>query len=105
MGVVVLNCFFSLPLQTLFLAKVYTHHHAQPLRFLAKFCVYIYINKSKHMVAGLMIWAVIGVLYILSKTDTAFKNIWTWVGTFLMVVFGILLLGFIGDSVKKWWKK
>ena len=52
-----------------------------------------------------MIWAVIGVLYILSKTDTAFKNIWTWVGTFLMVVFGILLLGFIGDSVKKWWKK
>jgi len=57
------------------------------------------------MVAGLMIWAVIGVLYILSKTDTAFKNIWTWVGTFLTVVFGILLLGFIGDSVKKWWKK
>jgi len=56
------------------------------------------------MIAGLMIWAVIIVLYILSKTDTAFKNVFNWIAMFLAIVFIVLSFGFVTDSVKKWLK-
>ena len=51
-----------------------------------------------------MIWVVIIVLYILSKTDTAFKNVFNWIAMFLAIVFIVLSFGFVTDSVKKWLK-
>ena len=57
------------------------------------------------MIEGLMIWAVIIVIYLLSKTNSAFKNIWSWIGMFLMCVLIVLSFGYVSDSVKKWWKE
>ena len=46
----------------------------------------------------------LGVLYLL-RHRTPFDTIWAIVKIVFTVIFAILLIGFVSNSVKSWWKK
>jgi len=46
----------------------------------------------------------IGVTYLL-RHRKPFDTIWAFVSAFFMILLFILMLGFIGNGIKNWWKK
>ena len=61
--------------------------------------------EQKQMFESLLLWGVIGLLYLLRNTHPLFKGIWKILRMFFIVLLATLTVNYAKDKVKEWWDK
>ena len=54
---------------------------------------------------SILLFVIIGVLYLLHNTNTFFRVIWKVVATFFIVLFATLMANYVKKEIKEWWNK
>lgn len=54
---------------------------------------------------SILLFILIGVLYLLRNTNVFFKVLWKVIATFFIVLFATLMASYIKKELKEWWKK
>jgi hypothetical protein len=61
--------------------------------------------EQKQMFESLLLWGVIGLLYLLRNTNPLFRGIWNVLRMFFIVLLATLAANYAKDKVKEWWSK
>ena len=103
-GVVLRSNFFPAPPTPPLTQKIYTHRSAQHHILVGK-VVFVNLSiMSNEDIQAFCVGAGIAIIYSLRKREP-FTTIWAFISAFFMVLLCILMLGFIGNGIKNWWKK